>query len=396
MFTNVSSDHLDLQGIHTLPELAEVKSTICRVTKPDGWVVLNADDPLVADRRPPGPGPRRLLLPRPRPFAAPRPPPAGRRARLRASARDPRRGDGDDEHEIVAVADLPVALGGLARHNVANALAAAGGARAMGASIAAGRRRPARLPRRPRSSRPAGSTCSGSGSGPSIVDFAHNEAGTAAILDVAAAHRRSGPRAGPAPVTAIIGTAGDRPDDTLRGIGRIAASKAQRVAIKETLGYLRGRDAPGSSSPRSARGSPRAASIVDRARLRDRGWGAARPNCPAPVVPRRRTVAPTRPGSSCCSATPSVRMSSRCSRGWARARSMRPTGCAISRRASRTSAGLDAASPLIADLPALNAQRSIWRVAHPSGTPGVQDTGLMAGIRRYALVAFRSAVKPLE
>ena len=42
------SDHIDLQGIHTLPELAEVKSTICRITRPDGWVVLNADDPLVA------------------------------------------------------------------------------------------------------------------------------------------------------------------------------------------------------------------------------------------------------------------------------------------------------------------------------------------------------------
>ena len=48
VLTNVSSDHLDLQGIHTLPELAEVKSTICRITVPDGWVVLNADDPLVA------------------------------------------------------------------------------------------------------------------------------------------------------------------------------------------------------------------------------------------------------------------------------------------------------------------------------------------------------------
>jgi hypothetical protein len=42
------------------------------------------------------------------------------------------------------------------------------------------------------------------------------------------------------PVTAIIGTAGDRPDDTLRGIGRIAGHKADRVVIKETLNYLRG------------------------------------------------------------------------------------------------------------------------------------------------------------
>ena len=48
VITNVSSDHLDLQGIHTLPELAEVKATIARVTKPGGWAVLNGDDTLVA------------------------------------------------------------------------------------------------------------------------------------------------------------------------------------------------------------------------------------------------------------------------------------------------------------------------------------------------------------
>ncbi|MGZ8502096.1 MAG: hypothetical protein ACXWW6_04505, partial [Candidatus Limnocylindrales bacterium] len=73
-----------------------------------------------------------------------------------------------------------------------------------------------------------------------IVDFAHNEAGIAAVLDVA--EGIAGGAAGrTAPITIIIGTAGDRPDDTLRGIGRIAAQRAQRVAIKETLRYLRGR-----------------------------------------------------------------------------------------------------------------------------------------------------------
>ena len=34
VLTNVSSDHLDLQGIHTLPELAEVKGTVARITRP--------------------------------------------------------------------------------------------------------------------------------------------------------------------------------------------------------------------------------------------------------------------------------------------------------------------------------------------------------------------------
>ena len=42
-------------------------------------------------------------------------------------------------------------------------------------------------------------------------------------------------------MAAVIGTAGDRPDDTLRGIGRIAAGRVRRLALKETIRYLRGR-----------------------------------------------------------------------------------------------------------------------------------------------------------
>ena len=241
VLTNVSSDHLDLQGIHTLPELAEVKSTICRITRADGWVVLNADDALVAA--------------------------VARRVRARvalftldgdASAvvrRHRERGgraylvrdgalveaDGAAETAIVDVADVPITIGGLARHNVANALAAAGGARGLGATIADVRdglshfapdaeRSPGRL------------NLYRLGSRVVIVDFAHNEAGMAAVLDVAQGIA-AGAAGRAAPITAIIGTAGDRPDDTLRGIGRIAAERAQRVAIKQTLKYLRGRTA---------------------------------------------------------------------------------------------------------------------------------------------------------
>jgi cyanophycin synthetase len=148
--------------------------------------------------------------------------------------------DGTDEHEILDVADLPVGIGGLARHNVSNALAAAGGARAMGATIeqiADGLHHfspSAALP-------PGRMNLFRLGPRTVIVDFAHNEAGTEAILDVAEA-LAGGAAGGTAPITAIIGTAGDRPDETLRGIGRIAAERVQRVAIKETLSYLRGRE----------------------------------------------------------------------------------------------------------------------------------------------------------
>jgi cyanophycin synthetase len=240
VFTNVSSDHLDLQGIHTLPELAEVKATICRVTKPDGWTVLNADDPLVAavGRRVRARVAYFSLDPDRAPVVRRHVAAGGRAYLLRDGALIEH--DAGERHEILEVADLPVALGGLARHNVANALAAAGGARAVGATLA-------EVTDGLRDFRPSADLSPGRlnlyrlGQRIVIVDFAHNEAGTEAILGVAAAIA-SGAAGRTAPVTAIIGTAGDRPDDTFRGIGRIAARLAQRVAIKETLTYLRGRD----------------------------------------------------------------------------------------------------------------------------------------------------------
>ena len=45
--TNVSADHLGQQGIDTVDQLAEVKAVVPRITRKDGWAVLNADDPRV-------------------------------------------------------------------------------------------------------------------------------------------------------------------------------------------------------------------------------------------------------------------------------------------------------------------------------------------------------------
>ncbi len=239
VLTNVSSDHLDLQGIHTLPELAEVKATICRITKPEGWTILNGDDPYVAAvaRRVRAQVAFFSILERPAPVVV-RHIAAGGRAYLleRGELIEVDRGI---RSSVAHVAELPITIGGLARHNVANALAAAGGARAMGASIAEVRHGLADF--RPSSERSPGRlNIYRLGNRVVIVDFAHNEAGISAILDVAEGIA-AGAAGRAAPITVIIGTAGDRPDDSLRGIGRIAAQRAQRVAIKETLSYLRGR-----------------------------------------------------------------------------------------------------------------------------------------------------------
>ena len=242
VLTNVSSDHMDLQGIHTLPELAEVKATIARITKADGWVVLNADDRHVAaTARAVRARVALFTLQGDRSRRVARHLAAGGRAYL---VRDGVVGEAEGTawRPIAALRDIPIAFGGVARHNVANALAAAGGARAMGASIEDVRRGLVDFD-------------AGAGSSPGrlnvfrreervvVVDFAHNEAGLVAVLDVAEAIARglagSGQRR--VDVAAVIGTAGDRPDDTLRGIGRLAASRVDRLAFKETIRYLRGR-----------------------------------------------------------------------------------------------------------------------------------------------------------
>jgi cyanophycin synthetase len=149
--------------------------------------------------------------------------------------------EGTTRREIVSVTRIPATLGGLARHNVANALAAAAGARAMGATIDQVRmglqafgvdtgERYGRLDLYRR------------GETTVVVDFAHNEAGMAALVAVGeglAGDRAT--RAGSRSLAVILGSAGDRPDDTLRGMGRITARHADKVIIKEMLRYLRGR-----------------------------------------------------------------------------------------------------------------------------------------------------------
>ena len=44
IITNIQEDHLGLSDIHTLDDLARVKSTVVRAVKKDGWAILNAED----------------------------------------------------------------------------------------------------------------------------------------------------------------------------------------------------------------------------------------------------------------------------------------------------------------------------------------------------------------
>ena len=70
--TNVSADHLGLQGIDTLDQLAEVKAVVPRITRRRGWAVLNGDDPRVFAMRAAIQRAAVGLLPRPRLAGDPR------------------------------------------------------------------------------------------------------------------------------------------------------------------------------------------------------------------------------------------------------------------------------------------------------------------------------------
>jgi len=235
VFTNVSADHLGLHGIDTLDQLAEVKSVVSRITRPDGWAVLNGDDPRVYATR-------TSLRARPWVFSRDPDSPAIRET-LNAGGRATTVIDGwlsvlapgADPDPLVEVADIPMTLAGLSRFNVENALGAASAALGVGLpreAVVAGLRSfrpdPEHNPGRMNFFSRADVSV--------VVDLAHNEAGLEALLEIMAGVRRPGAR-----LLLAMGAVGDRQDDLVGSLGEMAARDADVVVIAHKQRYLRGR-----------------------------------------------------------------------------------------------------------------------------------------------------------
>jgi cyanophycin synthetase len=234
--TNISADHLGLYGIHTLDQLAEVKATIVRITRPEGWDVLNADDPRVLAMR-------RVATGRPFLCSLDADHPALRIAlaeRGRAmtvidgalAVLDP----GHDPQPLVALEDVPVTLAGISRHNIHNAMAAAAAALSVGLPSKAVVRGLRTFVLDPESN-PGRANLFELDGRVILVDYAHNEAGMVGLTEMA---RRLCPMG--RVVWLAFGAAGDRTDEVLQGMGYLAARGADHVAVSELLRYLRGRD----------------------------------------------------------------------------------------------------------------------------------------------------------
>ena len=242
--TNVSADHLGLQGIDTLDQLAEVKSVVPQITRKGGWAVLNGDDPRVYAMH---------TVIRAQPWVFSRDPdsPAIREV-LGNGGRATTVIDGwvsvlvpdADPDPLVELVDVPMTLAGLSRFNVENALAAASAALAVGiprADVVEGLRtfRPDAEHNPGRMNLFSVPTGFGEVSGDVsvVVDLAHNEAGLEALLEIMNGVRRPGSR-----LMLALGAVGDRQDDLIEKLGEIGARDSDVLAIAHKQHYLRGRD----------------------------------------------------------------------------------------------------------------------------------------------------------
>ena len=233
--TNVSADHLGLHGVYTIDQLAEVKSTITRITRPEGWDVLNADDPRVLAMR-------RGITGRPWLCSIDHDHPA-----LRDVLAEGGRAmtvldgiltwlEGRRARPLVPLLEVPVTIAGVSTPNIHNAMAAAAAALAVGLperAVIRGLRSfvldAERNPGRANLFRLDGRIV--------VIDYAHNEAGMRGLTELCDGLRRAGRE-----VWLTFDTAGDRSDAILHDFAYRAARGADHVAIAELTRYLRGRD----------------------------------------------------------------------------------------------------------------------------------------------------------
>ncbi|MFL5497384.1 MAG: cyanophycin synthetase [Gemmatimonadaceae bacterium] len=235
---NVSADHLGMGGINTLEQLADVKAVVAAVVKREGHAVLNADDPLVYAMRDKSPGDIVLFSTKPEgeseEFEA-HLTRNGIGARIENDTFVIRRGR--LRIPIAPVQEVPLMLGGAAKFQRENILAAIATAYVQGmryddirAGLLSFFPSPSLTPGRLNLMRVQ--------KGRVLVDYAHNPSAISGLMEFAQsidASRRIG----------VIAAPGDRRDEDLRRVGRLAAH-LDYVVVKEDED-LRGRD-PGEAA----------------------------------------------------------------------------------------------------------------------------------------------------
>ncbi len=234
VITNLSDDHLGLDGIETVEELAQVKSLVAECVLPGGWVVLNADEPQVAAMAKRVPKDVRVLY-----FSTRRNNKlvkrhvkgGGAALRLEGKKLIWEHGPLPAGRFWAPIEQYPSTLAGELSHNMANLLSAIAASLALGLAPLQIEEALLAFPS-DAVYNPGRFNIFELGSKKVIVDYGHNPAGFHTTL--AAAKRIT------SHLTGVIGAPGDRRDDAIRSMGQIAGQYCEQLIIKEDQD-LRGR-----------------------------------------------------------------------------------------------------------------------------------------------------------
>jgi len=222
---NVSPDHLGLDGVETIEDLAQVKAVVA--SSASRALVLNAEDALcvaMVRRAKPGAEVVFFSMEPENPVLLKHIEDGGRGTYFQDNAIVI--ADGMRQQELMRVESMPASYGGRARYNIANALAAAAALMASGFSntqIAAGLSTfvsdSKTNPLRTNVFDVRGVTV--------IVDYAHNAAAYAALAEMARALL-------PGQLVGIVTAPGDRRDSDLIQIGEVCGERFDELVVYES------------------------------------------------------------------------------------------------------------------------------------------------------------------
>lgn len=230
---NVSADHLGLKGVDTLEDLAAVKSIVSESVSRRGVSVLNADDPLTLRMARHAGGRIGYFTLKGglemSPFLQKHVAEGGLLAALEPSVRGGELvlHDKGQRWSLMHADALPASLNGMARFNIANALAAILAGHGLGATP-------------PTMARALGAFTSSHAENPGrfnihdahgfrvIVDYAHNPGAMRAMGDLVAQLR---PQVGR--VIGVVSIPGDRRDEDILEMGAIAAEMFDDLIFRE-------------------------------------------------------------------------------------------------------------------------------------------------------------------
>lgn len=220
VITNISEDHLGLDGIETLEDLAFVKALVVEAIKKDGYAVLNAEDSMTGYLLGRVKAKKILFYQDERKAARFQEVPA---VRVYTDHGLIKIEDGMKTFTLCPVAAVPITCNGMIACNIENSLAAAAAAYGM------------KVPAKKIAEGLKSFQCNAGRFNlyavqnySVLLDYAHNQSGYEAVVNACRRfqHKR---------LVGIIGMPGDRLDKAMRQVGRFCAEAFDKIYIKEDV-----------------------------------------------------------------------------------------------------------------------------------------------------------------